>query len=325
MIITRTPFRVSFFGGGTDYPAWYKKNGGAVLSTTIDKYCYVSLRYLPPFFEHKYRLVYSKTEDVKTIDEIHHPTARECLKYMGIDKGIEIHHDGDLPARSGIGTSSSFTVGLLQALFALNKKKVTRVQLALAATFIEQDMVKENVGNQDQIAASLGGFRVISFNKGGSFIALPACVNQLVVDNLEKHLMLVFTGFPHVASDVAQSYDYDKANNALRQMQSQVAEACDILNSNDILEFGKLLDKTWQLKKQLSPKVSTPYTDYIYEKATKAGAIGGKVLGAGGGGFMLLFAEPDKHNRIKEALDSLLFVPFKFEKEGTQVIFNNGN
>lgn len=324
MIITRTPYRISFFGGGTDYPAWYEKNGGAVLSTTIDKYCYITLRYLPPFFEHKYRLVYSKTEDTKTIDEIHHPTARECLRFTSMERGVEIHHDGDLPARAGIGTSSSFTVGLLHALNALNGKQPTKFQLASDAIHIERDIVKESVGNQDQIAVSMGGLNLINFFGDGSFSLKPACKYSYRTELLEQHLLLIFTGFPHVtASDIAKTYNL-KAENELKAMYQLVSEADVILNSGNILEFGRLLNETWQLKKKLSLEVSTPYIDYIYKKAIKAGTIGGKLLGAGGGGFMLLFAEPDKHDRIKKALKGLLFVPFKFECEGTQVIFNNG-
>ena len=316
MIIVRTPFRVSLFGGGTDYPTWYEQNGGAVLSTTIDKYCYISMRKLPPFFEHKHRIVYSQTEDAHTTEEIRHPKVRECLKSLNVQEGLEIHHDGDLPARSGLGTSSSFTVGLLQALYTLYKIPYDKVKLALDAIHIERDVVGENVGNQDQVAVAVGGLNLIDFYSTGKFALTP-----LEASGLDKWLLLAFTGFARTASTIAGTYDLK--SEGLTAMQNMVPVALEALEAREFEKFGHLLGSSWNLKKGLSPEISNPYIDYMYDKAQNAGALGGKILGAGGGGFLLLFAEPCKHEAIKAALKGLLFVPFKFEKEGSQVIFNS--
>lgn len=323
MIITRTPFRVSFFGGGTDYAAWYVENGGSVLATTINKYCYITCRYLPPFFGYKHRIVYSKREEVKTIDEIEHPSVRECMRFMKIDRGLEIHHDGDLPARSGLGSSSSFTVGFLHALYALKGQMVTKRQLALDAIHVEQERIEENVGSQDQTLAAFGGFNRIDFGGDHHIQVQPITLEAERLDQLQDHLMLCFTGFSRIASEVTgeQIKNVSRNKKALRTMHQMVEEAISILNSNrDIADFGKLLHESWLLKRGLTDKISTPQIDDIYSAALSAGAIGGKLLGAGSGGFVLFFARPEQQAKIKESLN-LLQAPFRFEDLGSQVIF----
>lgn len=328
VIISRTPFRVSFFGGGTDYPAWYRENGGAVLATTIDKYCYITCRYLPPFFQYKNRIVYSKTELVKDIAEIKHPSVRETLRFMNIDGGVEIHHDADLPARTGLGSSSSFTVGLLHALYALKGIMSTKQQLAREAIYIEQNILKENVGCQDQILAAQGGFNRIDFGGEDDFQIRPITLNDQRLELLQAHLMLFFTGFSRAASEIAgqQIKNIPQKKRELRAMHQMVGEAENILSgNNDLLEFGKLLHEGWQLKRSLSDRISTPQIDEIYDAARSEGAIGGKLLGAGGGGFMLLFAEPEVQTRIRAKLNRFLCVPFRFDSQGTEIILYKPN
>ena len=323
MIITRTPFRISFFGGGTDYPSWYRQNKGAVLTTTIDKYCYISVRHLPPFFEHKHRIVYSIIEMVKDIDEIKHPAVRGILKYLNIDFGLEIHHDGDLPARTGLGSSSSFTVGLLNALYALLGKMKSKEELAKEAIFVEQNILKENVGCQDQIEVAFGGLNKITFLPDDSFIVEPVILPPGKKDEFEKHLLLYFTGISRYASEIAkeQLENIEKKKYELKILHQMVEDGIKILIGNgDLKDFGKLLDEAWQLKRSLSNKVSNPVIDEIYDRAKKIGVIGGKLLGAGGGGFMLFFAPPELHQKIREEIKGL-FVPFKFENQGSQIIF----
>ncbi len=328
MIISRTPFRISFFGGGTDYPAWYRENGGSVISTTIDKYCYVSCRYLPPFFDYKHRIVYSKHETVGDIDEIVHPSVREVFRFNDIKKGLEIHHDGDLPSRTGLGSSSSFTVGLLNVLYALKGKMISKEQLALDAIHVEQKMIKENVGVQDQIAASFGGFNKIDFEQNvsldDSFDIKTMIINNDKLQNFQNNIMLCFTGFTRRASDFAaeQIRNTSRNQSALSSMYHLVDDAVSILTSGntDISEFGKLLHESWMLKRSLTDNISNPYINDMYNAARSAGASGGKLLGAGGGGFMILFAEPGLHQLIKEKLKDFLFVPFSFEKTGSQII-----
>ncbi len=324
MIISRTPFRISFFGGGTDYPAWYSENPGAVLATTIDKYCYISCRYLPPFFEHKYRIVYSKVETVKGKGEIQHPAIRAAIDFMGVDEGLEIHHDGDLPARTGLGSSSSFTVGMLHALCALKGIMPTRQRLALDAIHLERNILKENVGAQDQILAATGGFKKIEFNNDSTYGENPITTNPQRVKELKNHLMFFFTGISRYSSEVAKEKikNIPQRKGQLTAMYQMVDEAVSILNSDktSIDKFGQLLDESWRLKRELSDNVSTSYIDEIYEAARTAGAIGGKILGAGGGGFMLLFAKPEDHSAIRKRLGDLLFVPFEFENFGSQIV-----
>lgn len=326
MIISRTPFRISFFGGGTDYPAWFEKYGGAVLSTTIDKYCYITIRYLPPFFKHKYRIVYSIVENVKSPNEIKHPVVKALLKYFKIDKGLEVHHDGDLPARAGLGSSSSFTVGMLNSLYALKGKIISKAQLAKEAIHIERSVLKESVGSQDQIAVAHGGFNKIVFLNDHNFRVEPVTLQKERIKQLQDHLMLVFTGFSRFASDIAAEQIKNTPNKEreLCAVRHMVDKSIEILNSDkDIVEFGRLLNEAWQIKKRLSSKISNPEVDCLYENALKHGAIGGKLLGAGGGGFMLLFVRPENRQKVTRGLKGFLEVKFKFESEGSQIIYYN--
>ncbi|MFC1942671.1 kinase [Chloroflexota bacterium] len=324
MIISKTPFRISFFGGGTDYPVWYEENDGAVLATTIDKYCYITCRYLPPFFKHKHRVIYSQMELTQDIDEIRHPSVRETLRYMEIDSGMEIHHDGDLPARTGIGSSSAFTVGLLNTLYALNGLMVSKMELAHKAIHIEQEILKENVGSQDQILAAFGGFNKVSFSGKDKFQVQPITVDAKRQGLLESHLMLFFTGFSRTASEIAAEQIKKTRGKKLElnEMYQMVKEATNIVASeNNILDFGKLLHENWQLKRSLTSKISTPDIDNIYDLAIGAGATGGKILGAGGGGFVLFFVKPELQAKVKESLSNLLYVPFRFENSGSRIIY----
>ncbi len=329
MIITRTPFRISFFGGGTDYPAWYQEHGGVVLATTIDKYCYISCRYLPPFFEYKHRIVYSRIENVRHLDEIEHPAVRAVLGWAACDEGLEIHHDGDLPARSGLGSSSSFTVGLVHALAALQGKYTSKEELANNAIHIEQQIIRENVGSQDQISAAFGGFNRIEFRRNGTFQVSPIILAKDRLHELQSHLMLCFTGFSRFASEIEKSKieNLKSREVELKRMGEMVDKAIQVLqNTNSpIGEFGKLLHQNWLCKRSLSDKVSTPEIDTIYEHAMSAGAIGGKILGAGGGGFLLLFVRPDLQSQVRERLKHLIHVPFEFEDSGSRVVLYQPN
>jgi len=324
MIISRTPFRVSFFGGGTDYPAWYGEHKGAVLATTINKYTYISCRYLPPFFDFKHRVIYSKIEMAKKIDSIQHPSVRECLRFMKVSKGVEIHYDADLPARTGLGSSSSFTVGMLHALYALKGRMPTKRQLALEAIKLEQGPMKENVGSQDQVMAAFGGFNLVEFRGECDIRVYPVHVSLDRVDLLQKHFMLFFTGFSRIASEVAheQITNIPRRKKELKEMYQMVYRGLDILKDNGRIDrFGKLLHESWKLKRTLSSKVSTPAIDDIYAAARSAGAKGGKLLGAGGGGFLLIFADPKAQKKIRQKLKKLLYVPFRFDGLGSQIIF----
>ena len=324
MIINRTPFRISFFGGGTDYPSWYLKHGGSVLSTSIDKYCHITCRVLPPFFEHRMRIVYAKTETCQNIDEIQHPSVREVLRFLKLDQGFEIHHDGDLPARSGVGSSSSFTVGLLHALYAHQGIMPSKKQLALESIHIEQNLIKETVGSQDQACVAYGGLNQIDFFTNGEIEIRPLTLSTARTEELNSHLMLFYTGIKRTASDVAASYAHniDSRYKLLARIQEMVNEAVNILCSNScICKFGELLHESWMLKKDLSSDVSTPMVDAFYERARGAGAIGGKITGAGGGGFLLLFVPPSAQMTVREALGEQILVPFHFEFSGSQIIF----
>lgn len=324
MIISRTPFRISFFGGGTDYPAWYRKHGGAVLATTIDKYCYITCRRLPPFFEHRYCIIYSKMEYCQTLEEIAHPAVREVVRFLNYDRGLEIHHDGDLPARSGMGSSSAFTVGLLHALYALKGQMVSKRQLAVESIHIEQEILKETVGSQDQALAAYGGLNHIAFLPNGDISVRPVTISPERVRELNSHLMLFYSGIKRTASNIADSYvgNIEDKKRQLRIMKDLVDEGINILSSNqDICGFGELMNEAWQFKRSLSSKVSNPQVDDLYEMSISAGALGGKLTGAGGGGFFLLFVPPSKQQTVKERLNKLIHVPFKFEFSGTQIIF----
>lgn len=325
MIISRTPFRISFFGGGTDYPVWYRENRGAALATSINKYCYITARYLPPFFDYKYRIRYLKREEVQKISEIKHPSVRECLVFLNFDQGVEIQHNSDLPARIGVGSSSAFTVGLLNTLYALKGKMVTKRQLALEAIHIEQDRIKENVGSQDQTTVAFGGFNKIEFGGEQHIQVQPITLNTKKLQIFQDHLMLFFTGFSRTASEIAgeQIKKTPEKRKELIRMAEMVDEAVSILNSSnsDITDFGRLMHETWMIKRSLTNKISTPFIDNVYEIAIKVGALGGKLLGAGGGGCILFFVKPEDQPKVKEKLKNLLYVPFKFENLGSQIIY----
>ena len=327
MIISRTPYRVSFFGGGTDYPQWYIKEDGAVLSTTIDKYCYITCRVLPPFYEVKYRVIWSHIENVSTISEILHPAVREGLKHLEIDGefgGLEIHHQGDLPARAGMGSSSSFAVGLFKVLTALRGQIIGRHELASMAIEFEQSVLKENVGSQDQVAAAYGGLNLIHFCKNGDIRIEPVTISTARISELESNLMLLYTGASRLSSEVARDFiqNLEKKAAVLRKIRAMVDQALSILaGQGSISKFGTLLNESWKLKRSISDRVSNPIIDRIYDTAIKNGALGGKLLGAGSSGFMLLFVPSEKQQQIKDALPGYLHVPFKFESEGSTIIY----
>jgi D-glycero-alpha-D-manno-heptose-7-phosphate kinase len=324
MIISRTPFRISFFGGGTDYPAWYREHGGAVLTTTIDKYCYISCRYLPPFFEHRIRIVYSKIENCQSVGEISHPSVREVLRYLNVERGVEIHHDGDLPARSGMGSSSAFTVGLLNALYALKGQMANKQQLAKESIEIEQNRLQENVGSQDQVATAYGGLNHITFLSNGEITVRPVTITTDRMNELSAHLMLVYTGIARTASTIAEGYinNVDGKKRQLRVLKDLVDESLSVLNNNRCINaFGELLHEAWLAKRELSAEVTNTHVDEIYASARAAGAIGGKLLGAGGGGFMVLFVPPHLQEAVRQKLSRLICVPFEFEFSGSQIIF----
>jgi D-glycero-alpha-D-manno-heptose-7-phosphate kinase len=326
LIISKTPFRISFFGGGTDYPEWVRLHGGAVLGTTINHGCYISCRTLPPIFDHHYRIVYSKTESVQRVQEIEHPVVRAVLHELNLDHTrLEIHHDADLPSRAGLGSSSAFTVGLLNALFHLKDTALDPSELARLAILIEQEKLKEVVGYQDQTLTAYGGFNRIDFFQNGEIDVTPIFSPHL--QDLENHLMLFYTGYTRFASPIAQSkvVNFKKNHHRLYRLREMVDEALEKLTNPtfDLTWFGELLDEAWMLKRGLSDKISNPTLDHIYEKGKKHGAIGGKLLGAGGGGFMLFFVPPDRQMDLKKGLSSipkLCPIPFTFETRGTHLL-----
>jgi D-glycero-alpha-D-manno-heptose-7-phosphate kinase len=333
MIITRTPLRVSFFGGGTDYPAWFREHGGAVLATTIDKYLYLHCRYLPPFFDFRSRIVWSRIEQVQEAGEIAHPAIRGILQWLGIGEGVEIHHHGDLPARTGLGSSSAFSVGLLHALHALRGELVSKRKLAEEAIYVEQEVLSENVGVQDQIQSAFGGLNRVDIRTDGSFEVSPLVVRADRLAGLQKHLLLLYTGLSRHASEIAAEQVSTMASKAaeLTAMRQMVDEGERILvGTGDLCDFGRLLDESWKLKRSLSSKIAPGFVNEIYDTARQAGAEGGKLLGAGGGGFMLIFVQPERRSAVLKALGKLLPVPFQFERGGTQIVLyepthQNGN
>lgn len=331
MIITRTPFRISFLGGGSDYPAWFREHGGAVLGTAIDKYCYISVRRLPPFFEHRHRIVYSKIELVQDVAEIRHPAVRSVLAELGVSEGLEIHHDGDLPARSGLGSSSAFTVGLLNAVHALKGRRLDARTLGAEAIRIEQEVLEEHVGCQDQIWAAFGGLNRIDFRPDGAFEVTPLPVSASRRAELESSLLLVFTGLSRFAPDLARAQidNIRRRSNAseLGLLRAMVDEGQAILvdERTPLAELGRLLHESWQLKRALAEGVTTPLVDEIYAAAREAGASGGKLMGAGGGGFMVFLVEPSRRAHVAERLARLVQVPVRVEREGSRVIVDETN
>jgi len=326
MIITKTPYRISFFGGGSDYPIWYKKFGGSVLSTTIDKYIYISCRELPPFFDHKYRIVWSKIENVKTLDQIKHLTVRKIIKYNKIKSGLEIHYDGDLPARSGMGSSSSFSVGLMRALSNFKHKDIKGINLAHKTIYFEQKIMKETVGSQDQMAASVGGFNKISFLKNDKII-----VKKILSENLKKlnsNLLLLYTGIQRNADAVASNYVHKLSNEKeknVRKIISNVELGEKMIKSGNINDFGKLLHHAWIEKKELSKSISNHKIDELYKVSIQNGALGGKLLGAGGGGFLLIYMKKQKQKNFLHKIKNITNIPFNFSNEGCEVILNSLN
>ncbi len=324
MIITKTPYRISFFGGGSDYPEWYKKFGGSVLSTTIDKFIYISCRELPPFFEHKYRIVWSKIENVKEINQIQHLTVKKLLQYNKIKSGLEIHYDGDLPARSGMGSSSSFSVGLMCALIKFQKKNISNINLAKQAINFEQKIMKETVGSQDQVAASIGGFNKIKFLKNEKII-----IKKILSKNLKKlnsNLLLLYTGIQRNASIIANNYVHKLSNQKeknIRKIIEKVDLGEKIIKSGNLDDFGELLHETWIEKKDLSSSVSNNKIDELYKICMENGAKGGKLLGAGGGGFLLIYIKNEKKKKLLNKLKNIINIPFKFSDEGCEVILNS--
>jgi D-glycero-alpha-D-manno-heptose-7-phosphate kinase len=324
MIITKTPYRISFFGGGSDYPEWFDKFDGEVISTTINKYIYITCRELPHFFKHKYRIVYSKIENVKDIKNIQHNAVKTILNYSKINKGLEIHYDGDLPSRSGMGSSSSFVVGLLKAISAYNKKNLSKIDLAKKSIFLERSLMRENVGYQDQIAAAFGGFNLIKFNK--------KCfeVKKIITENsfekkLNENLFLLYTGINRTAQKVAKTYTgkLQTANKEnIREILNHVNEAKKIIKKNLPDEFGLLLNDTWIQKRQMSKLVSSEKIDFFYKNAIKNGALGGKLLGAGGGGFLLFYVPKKNHQKFNTFFSKHIILPIKLTKQGSEIIFN---
>ena len=324
MIITSTPLRISFFGGGTDYPVWYREHGGSVLSTTIDKSCFITTRWLPPFFEYHSRVSYTKVENVHKNDAIQHPSVRACLEHLGIDEGVEIHHIADLPARTGLGTSSAFTVGLLLGLYALKNRMRDKRTLAAEAIHVEQNLLHEAVGAQDQVSAAYGGFNRINFSTDDTIDVKRILTSPDRIAQLESHLALYFTGFSRIASEIAQE-QLKMTPHKTRELSTMLqlvdeAEEIAVNPRRDLMEFGRLLHESWQIKRTLTQKISNLDIDEIYEAGRHAGALGGKLLGAGGGGFMLFFVPPEKRTALRQRLQKLLCVPFKFSTQGSEVV-----
>ncbi len=324
MVITKTPLRVSFFGGGTDYPVWYREHGGAVLATTIDKCCYITCRRLPPFFEYHSRISYSQVENVPTNDKIVHPSVRSCLQFMRMEEGVEIHHVADLPARTGLGTSSAFTVGLLLALHAMKDTMRDKHALASEAIHVEQELIGEAVGSQDQVMAAYGGFNRINFLQDGVIDVTRILVPESRFKALEQHLALFFTGFSRYASDVAQEQIRltPHKEKELKSMFHLVNEAEAILTNpaRSLDDFGRLLNESWQIKRTLTGRITNPTIDEVYQAGIDAGALGGKLLGAGGGGFVLFYVPPERREALRQKLNNLLCVPFSFSQKGSQVV-----
>ena len=326
MIISRTPYRISFFGGGSDYPEWYLRNGGEVISSTINKYLYISCRELPDFFSHKYRIIYSKMEEVKKIEQIKHKVVRLILLRNKIKKNLEIHYNGDLPARSGMGSSSSFIVGLLNAINGFQNRNISKTKLAYDSIFLEQKILKECVGSQDQVACSFGGFNSIKFRENNTFQVNKFDKINIFKKNLNKNLVLLYTGKQRIAEKVASRF-IKSINSTKKQQIKDILElvkvAKDLINKRDYNSFGQLLDESWKIKKKLDKGISNSFLDDIYNKAKFNGAVGGKILGAGAGGFFLFYVPENTNKYFINKMSFLTHVPFTFENEGSQIIYKN--
>ena len=325
MIISKTPYRVSFFGGGSDYPQWYNKYGGSVLSATIDKHIYISCRFLPGFFEHKYRIVWSKIENVNNLNQIQHSAVRNLLKYLKIKNGLEIHYDGDLPARSGMGSSSSFVVGLAKVLYEIKNINLSKLDLAKKIIFFEQKIMSEVVGSQDQTAAVFGGFNKIIFKKN-NLIKVKSVNSKNNINELNKNLVLIYTGINRTAHKIASTYVKKLSTTKktyINNIISHVNEGEKLLKTGKIDEFGKLLHSAWLEKKSLSKSVSNKKINELYDYAIKSGALGGKLLGAGGGGFLLMYMKKQARKRFFNSNKKIVNIPFNFTDIGSKIIFNN--
>ena len=325
MIISKTPYRISFFGGGSDYPSWFNKYSGAVLSTSINKHLYITCRVLPKFFEHKFRIVWSKIENVQNIKDIEHPTVKNLLNFLQIKQGLEIHYDGDLPARSGMGSSSAFTVGLIKALYSLLNKKISNIQIGKKAIFFEQNIMKEIVGSQDQLITAVGGFNKIIFKKNNKF-KLHNFKKEKNIKKLEKNLVLIYTGIKRTAHEIAKTYAnklITTNKSFITDMVDHVKAGEDILKKGNIDDFGKLLNAAWQAKKKLSNSISNESIDILYEQALRKGALGGKLLGAGGGGFFLFYVREENKNSFIKSNKKMINIPFKFSHGGSEILFKD--
>ena len=325
MIISKTPYRISFFGGGSDYPSWYNEYSGSVLSTSIDKHIYITCRFLPKFFDHKYRIVWSKIENVQNIKDIKHPIVKNLLNHLKIKDGLEIHYDGDLPASSGMGSSSAFTVGLINGLYNLLNKKITNYEIAKKAINFEQQVMKETVGSQDQLATAVGGFNKIIFNKNNKFKIIPK-KNDNNINRLGNNLLLIYTGKKRIAQNVAKKYSGKLTTinkEYIDTMVQHVAEGEKIIKGNNIDDFGKLLHSAWLTKKKLSTHISSPKIDDMYDYVIQQGALGGKLLGAGGGGFFLFYMRNELKESFLKKNKKLVNVPFKFSNRGTEILFKD--
>ena len=324
MLIVRTPLRISLFGGGTDYPLWFKKYGGSVISTSINRYNYITSRWLPQFFEYKYRIRYYLKEEVSDINDIKHPSVKACAKFLNISDGFEVVHCSDLPAQTGLGSSSSFTVGMLHSFYSLLSRTPTKRELAVNAINVEQNIIQESVGSQDQVVAAFGGFNRIDFKKDENFEVTPIVISQNRLKELEENLLLCFTGLSRSASSVAelQIKNTPSKYQELKEIHDITEEAFKVITAEKPLDqIGYLLNEHWKLKSSLTNKISNEFIDKIYNTAISNGALGGKLLGAGGGGFMLFYAKKDQHDRIKNSLKEFIFVPMKFEFSGSMVVY----
>ena len=326
MIISKTPYRISFFGGGTDYPSWYKKNGGSVISASIDKYIYISCRTLPPFFRHKYRIVWSHIETVRKLNQIKHKVVKIMIKRYKIKNGLEIHYDGDLPARSGMGSSSVFVVGLMNLFNSVKNRKISKKKLAKDSIYFEQKILKEVVGSQDQIAATYGGLNKIIFKTNGNFVVKPIRIKHKIIEKLNKNLLLVYTGYKRTAHHIAKGY-VNKLQTSKKEYILKISDyakqAEKALEKGKLDKFGKLLNDAWIEKKKLSLSITNSSIDKIYNKALKNGALGGKLLGAGGGGFFVFYVPRLKQKKFTKNFKNFITIPFKFSFDGSKILFNN--